>query len=172
MKTILLLGKNGILGQATFDYLSHKYTTIGLSHNNCFPLPKADVLINCAGNVLFGKVAELQNKECRELIDANLTFPWRLSKEFILNNGKHIIHIGSTRSISVAPNKSMYSATKHALLALVRSINIDYGPHVKASVVCPGNFTNGPLQTQDVVDAIEFIIEHPDIQELIIGGQI
>jgi len=169
---MILLGKNGTLGQLTYVYLSFKYEVIGLSHNNCFPLPKADVLINCAGSVLFGKAAELQDEECSNLIDANLTFPWKLSKEFILNGGKHIIHIGSTRSVSAAPNKSMYSATKHALLALVRSINIDYGPDVKASIICPGNFTNGPLQIHHIVDTIEFVIEHPDIQELVIGGQI
>jgi NAD(P)-dependent dehydrogenase (short-subunit alcohol dehydrogenase family) len=64
----------------------------------------------------------------------------------------------------------MYSATKHALLALSRSINIDY-EDVNSSIICPGSFSNKDT-IQNVIDAIEFVISHPNVQEIILDGQI
>jgi short-subunit dehydrogenase len=166
---IIVAGKNGLLGKECIRQLSGKYSIYAINRGEELPLNK-DVLINCAGYVSFGSITNQSEEEVDKMLDANIKYAWKLSKDFINNGGKHIIHIGSTRSISVAPKKSMYSATKHALLALSRSINIDY-EDVNSSIICPGSFSNKDT-IQNVIDAIEFVISHPNVQEIILDGQI
>lgn len=172
MRTIILAGYRGKLGSEVLKRLTsiRNYNTI--PYTNDKDIFGADVFLNCAGVVTFGSIVDTNDDEYLKLIESNINMPWRVAKSFILNGGKHIINIGSTRSISVAPDKAAYSMSKFALRALTQSINLDYNPRVKASLICPGNFTNGPLSIESIVDAIEFVIEHPDVKELIIGGQI
>jgi len=170
-KKIIIIGHTGQLGSAVFDRLKNSYNVLVPKDRNCFCLPTADILINCAGKVIFGSVLNLSEEDVEDMLDANIKLAWRASKQFIVNGGKHIINIGSTRSFSTAPFKSIYSATKHAIKALTESIPIDH-PTVKSSLICPGNFTNNPLLLNTVVDAVEFAIEHPETKEIICGGQI
>lgn len=172
IKTIMLIGHTGTLGSALLKKLQKKHNVITMPDKDCSnDLPAADILINCAGRVKFGSITELSLEEVEDMVVSNIILPWRLAKEFILNGGKHIINIGSTRSFSVAPNKSIYSATKYAIKALTESIHIDY-PEIYASLICPGNFTNNKQLLDTVIDAIEFTIEHPETKEIICGGQI
>jgi short-subunit dehydrogenase len=168
---VLLIGAKGRLGKVVYNRLVSKHSLIVINHEED-EFPKADVLINCAGKVIFGSVTELERFEVESLVQSNIVLPWTIAKKFILAGGKHIINIGSTRSLSVAPNKAIYSATKHALKALSESINLDYEGKTKATLICPGNFTNDNKLLEEIVDAIEFVIFHPDTKEIVVGGKI
>jgi short-subunit dehydrogenase len=168
---VLLIGAKGRLGRVVYDRLFSKHSLLLINHEDN-EFPKADVLINCAGKVIFGSVTKLEKFEVEDLVQSNIVLPWAIAKKFILAGGKHIINIGSTRSLSIAPNKAIYSATKYALKALSESINLDYEGKTKATLICPGNFTNDNKLLEEVVDAIEFAILHPDTKEIIVGGKI
>lgn len=166
---IIITGKNGSLGSECIKKLNKKYNIYALERGEQLP-EKATILINCAGYVLFGKITDQTEEEVDKMLSANIKYAWKLSRDFINNGGKHIIHIGSTRSISVAPSKCIYSASKHALLALSRSINIDYKT-VNSSIICPGSFSK-KTTISNVIETIEFVIAHPTIQEVVLDGQI
>jgi NAD(P)-dependent dehydrogenase (short-subunit alcohol dehydrogenase family) len=49
-----------------------------------------------------------------------------------------VVVIGSIAAFKGFPNHAAYCASKGALVALVRQLAIDYGPAIRANVLCPG----------------------------------
>ena len=138
---------------------------------------KIDVLINNAGIV--GDTKSLiwyDENELNEMIDINIKGTFFMVQESILwlYNGGLIINIGSTRSITGAPKKSIYTMTKFALRGLTQCINAEYNPiNIYSTIICPGNFLT--VDKIEVAKIIKHIIELPIgclIPEIVIGGMI
>ena len=104
---------------------------------------RIDVLVNCAGIFTINAIDEVKIEDYRKCIDINLTAPIILIQEFIeemkKNSWGRIINIASSSAYGAAPNTSVYSATKHALLGLSRSLYKELKPHgVRVICVSPG----------------------------------
>lgn len=146
---------------------------------------KIDAIINSAGIVLLKPFLDYTSDDMDAIFNTNIKGACLLSKAIIPvfkeQNYGRIIHLGSTRSFSVAPNKSMYAMSKFALRALNLSINLEFNKDgIYSSMICPGRVditgTNPVLVSpKDIIHAIEKIITLPNninIEEIIIGGQI
>lgn len=154
-----------------------------------FNYMNADVLINNAGLIRFDNIEDIKEEDLDEVIDVNLKGSIRVTREFLKRKPKNrpamIINIGSTRAISGAPNKAVYSASKFGLRALTQTINEEY-ENVKATIICPGtidtkstrenNRTNNKMvEEMDIIKTINYLLslsQYANVPEIIIGGQI
>jgi NADP-dependent 3-hydroxy acid dehydrogenase YdfG len=146
---------------------------------------KIDVIINCAGSIILKPLLKYSSKDYHQIFDTNVKGAILVSQNVIpifqVQKYGRFIHLGSTRSITVAPDKSLYAMSKFALRALSSSINLEFNKEgIYSSLVCPGRIDfedKHPTQVKpkEIVQVIEKIIELPNntnIPEIIIGGQI
>lgn len=97
---------------------------------------RLDVLFNNAGlNTAIGDFAEVAETEWQAVVDVNLTgsflcaqAAFRLMKKQHPRGGR-IINNGSISAHSPRPNSAAYTATKHAVTGLTKSISLDGRAH-------------------------------------------
>tara|TARA_R110000824_G_scaffold347711_1_gene534450 strand:- start:4210 stop:4932 length:723 start_codon:yes stop_codon:yes gene_type:complete len=102
-----------------------------------------DILVNCAGIFQIKNLQEINIQEYNECMHVNLTAPVILIKEFskemIKNQWGRIINIASSSAYGASPGTSVYSASKHALLGLSRSLYKEFKNFgVRVICVSPG----------------------------------
>lgn len=136
---------------------------------------RIDVLINNAGMLgEFKELTEYQEWEVDNLINLNIKGAFYMTQEAIkLMKEGLIINIGSTRSITGAPNKSIYTMSKFALRGLTQCINAEYNPRIYSTIICPGNFQT--VSTKEIAKIIKMLIALPkecSVPEIVLGGVI
>ncbi len=104
---------------------------------------RLDFLFNNACVVVFGEVRDYEQSDWDHTIDVNLrgvahgiqaAYPLMIEQGF-----GHIINTASMAGLVPGPLQGIYTATKHAVVALSRALRVEarrYG--VRVSVVCPG----------------------------------
>ena len=106
---------------------------------------KIDILVNNAG--VFPQVKplhQISEKEWNEVIDVNLTGPFRFTKAvmpFMQKNGGSIINISSDAGLKAFENfeADAYTASKGALVLLTKAWAIEYAKSkIRVNCVCPG----------------------------------
>ncbi|MDX9882877.1 MAG: SDR family oxidoreductase [Prolixibacteraceae bacterium] len=147
-----------------------------------------DVLINNAGLAAgLAPVDSADVNDWEQMIDTNvkgLLYMSRLvSREMIGRKSGHIINISSIAGKEVYPNGSVYCATKHAVMAISRTMRIELLPYgIKVSTVSPGAVETEfslvrfkgdqqqadkvyegltPLNAKDIAETILFILSRP-----------
>lgn len=156
-----------------------------------------DVLINNAGLAL-DTLPLQQGVEAHwdTMIDTNIKGLLYMSRAVIpgmLERGcGHVVNIGSIAGHECYPNGNVYSATKHAVHALSKSMRLDMlGSPIRVTEIAPGavetefsevrwkdkqrahDFYQGfaPLEADDVADAIVYCLTRPqrmDIEQMIL----
>ncbi len=106
---------------------------------------RLDSLVNCAGIGFVGNVEETPENEWAKLFAVNVTgtyltcaaaIPVMLAQE---PKGGTIINIGSVAGLVAVSRRFAYGATKGAVVALSKSIAVDYaGTGVRCNCICPG----------------------------------
>lgn len=126
-----------------------------------------DVLVNNAGIGGSRPVAELSEEDWQRTIDTNLTSAFRLMKqalpELIKCKRGRVINMSSVFGLVGFRGSSSYAAAKAGLIALTRSIAIDYASEgVTANAIAPGliltamskrNFETKPWYRRVMYDA-------------------
>lgn len=130
------------------------------------------------------------------MIDTNIKGLLYVSRAIIPGmlerNSGHVVNIGSIAGHECYPNGNVYSATKHAVHALSKSMRLDMlGSSVRVTEIAPGAVETEfsavrwndkqrakefykdfqPLEAEDVADAIYYCItrpQHVDIEQMII----
>lgn len=157
-----------------------------------------DILINNAGNA--HGLDPIQNGDTDDwdaMIDINIKGLLYVSKAVIpgmIDRRKgHVINIGSIAGKEMYPNGNVYSATKHAVDALNKGMQMDLNPFgIRVGAVHPGmvetefsevrfkgdaeraaNVYKGfePLKPEDIADVILFVVSRPyhvNISDLIV----
>ena len=106
---------------------------------------RIDILINNAG--IFPKISKLHDipeNEWNEVLDTNLSGPYRFAKEAIPHlqkNGGVIINVSSDAGLRAYPdfNADAYSASKAALNLLTKTWALQYAKdRIRVNAVCPG----------------------------------
>jgi NAD(P)-dependent dehydrogenase (short-subunit alcohol dehydrogenase family) len=100
-----------------------------------------DLVVPCAGMLGLGSVTEVPVETWRETLAVNLDsvfFLLRASLPELEKRRGAAVVIGSIAAFKGFPNHAAYCASKGALVALVRQVAVDYGPHVRINLVCPG----------------------------------
>lgn len=156
-----------------------------------------DVLINNAGLALDTlPLAEGVEEHWDTMIDTNIKGLLYVSRQvlpgMLAREKGHVVNIGSIAGHECYPNGNVYSATKHAVHALSKSMRLDMlGKAVRVTEVAPGAVETEfsevrwkdkqraqdfykdfqPLSAEDIADAILYCIscpEHVTIEEMII----
>ncbi len=121
---------------------------------------KLDGLVNASGVSGIGPAELVGDDEFARVLDVNLIGAFRLSREVggaMLDAGSgSIVHLGSLTSTAGFAHRVAYSASKHGLIGLVRTLAIEWASRgVRVNAVCPG-FVRTPMTDRAIgVGALE-----------------
>ncbi|MFB6254385.1 MAG: SDR family NAD(P)-dependent oxidoreductase [Halobacteriaceae archaeon] len=103
-----------------------------------------DILVNNAGiNPYFGSSENLDIATMEDILAVNLTGAFHCSREF----GQHIFNVDETGVIlNVAsvgglrgmPYQTAYSASKHGLIGMTKSLAVEWAPDIRVNALAPG----------------------------------
>ena len=115
---------------------------------------QVDVLVNNAGISPGGPVVGLSNETWDQVLHVNLTAPFQLIRAvlpgMIERRWGRIINIASTLAKTGAPYTAAYTASKHGLLGLTRSVALEVVRHgITVNAICPG-YVNTTLTQANV----------------------
>jgi len=103
---------------------------------------RLDVLVNCAGRSMRGKLIETTPEQFRELMELNLLATVRCTRAAVphlLKQRGHVVNIGSLAAKSAARWVGAYPATKHAVAGYSQQLRLELGPQgLHVLLVCPG----------------------------------
>ena len=101
-----------------------------------------DILVPNAGILGIGSVTEVSLATWHETIATNLHAVFYLCRagipEMLARGGGAIVVNGSIAAMKAFPNHPAYCASKGALVPLVKQLALDYGPKIRANLMCPG----------------------------------
>ena len=137
-----------------------------------------DVLINNAGMVVNCGYEDVTEDQYDSIMNLNVKVPFFLTQHLLptLKHSSHatIINICSVVGHAGYPNQSAYTASKHALLGLTKSLAAEvYGDGVRVHAICPGGvYTDmvkiarpdltpeGMILPQDIAEIIWFFLHN------------
>lgn len=104
---------------------------------------RIDILVNNAGIILPGRVDNTTEEDWDRVMRINTKGAFLVSKYAVLamkkSGGGVIVNNASVAALKGIPDRSAYSASKGALVALTRAMAIDYiKDNIRVNCVCPG----------------------------------
>lgn len=132
-----------------------------------------DVVIANAGGGASGKLANLSLADWNSVISVNLTGVFLTFREAVqtMKPGGRLIAVASTAGLQGGSNISAYSASKHGVLGLVRSLAIEVAKSgITCNAVCPG-FVDTPMADAAVAGVMtKFEVPREKAKAMIVGG--
>lgn len=107
-----------------------------------------DAVIACAGTMGANGVASESDEDWGRILHDNLTTVFvtaRAALPTLIERKGSLVVVSSLGGLQAVPNSCGYTAAKHGVIGLVRSMAFDYGPQgVRVNAVCPG-FVTTPM---------------------------
>jgi len=107
-----------------------------------------DIVVSNAGRNFFRGVEKATDADWESNINLNLAAHWRVAqaaKPYLDQSpAPVIIIITSNHALYTLPNSFPYNVAKAGLVAMVQSMAIEWGPHIRAVGIAPG-FVDTPL---------------------------
>jgi SDR family mycofactocin-dependent oxidoreductase len=102
-----------------------------------------DAVVSNAGIWSLGSFWELTEEQWQDSIDVNLTGHWRVARaaapHLIERGAGVIVFISSVNGLEAGAGYAHYTAAKHGVIGLMRTVAVELGPHgIRAHAVCPG----------------------------------
>lgn len=102
-----------------------------------------DILVNNAGVGRFGKVVDVATEDLDQIMQTNLRGPFLCCREamklMVLRASGYIINVSSVVGFKGYPEQSAYTASKHAIMGLTKSLAVEAQAHgIRVSAICPG----------------------------------
>ena len=102
-----------------------------------------DAVVNAAGFMMNGAMAEVDAEAWRRQIDVNLTGPYLVARACLPwlaeAKGATVVNIASAQGLlPSAPRLTGYAASKGGLIALTKSMAAELAPDIRVNCVCPG----------------------------------
>jgi NADP-dependent 3-hydroxy acid dehydrogenase YdfG len=151
-------------------------------------LPEVAVTVHSAGGALgLEPVAEADEGRWRAMYESNVIGVMRVTKALLpaleRSGDGHVVVLGSVAGVEVYPGGGGYTAAKHAVHAVARTLRLELlGRPIRVSEVAPGlvetefslvrfdgdakraaNVYSGlePLRAEDVAELIAFVVTRP-----------
>ena len=120
-----------------------------------------DVVVNNAGISFRHAAVDITPDEWRQVVQTNLTGVFNVAqiagRLMLEAGGGVIINVASTNALVGHPFYADYNATKAAVLALTRTLALEWAPTVRVNAVCPG-YVLTPMQkaeyTPEMIEAV------------------
>jgi 3-oxoacyl-[acyl-carrier protein] reductase len=137
---------------------------------------RLDVLVNNAGLGLFGPLADFASADFDRLIAVNLKAVFLCCRQAMRlmapRRRGYIINISSVVGFKGYPNQAVYTATKHGVMGITKSLAVEAQPHgIRVSAVLPGGVDTALaaagrpdldrsvlLQPQDIAQAVLYLL--------------
>jgi 3-oxoacyl-[acyl-carrier protein] reductase len=137
---------------------------------------RLDVLVNNAGLGLFGPLADFSSEDFDRLIAVNLKAVFLCCRQAMKlmapRRRGYIINISSVVGFKGYPNQAAYTATKHGVMGITKSLAVEAQPHgIRVSAVLPGGVDTALaaagrpdldrsilLQPQDIAQAVLYLL--------------
>ncbi len=104
---------------------------------------RLDTVVNSAGILRFEHSHEVTPDGWQRILDVNLTGTFltcQAALPALLDGGGTIVNVASTAALAAHPWAVAYSASKGGVLALTRTLAIEYATQgLRANAVCPGS---------------------------------
>ena len=116
---------------------------------------RADVLVANAGFGLLDRIADASLEDLREMIDVNVIGAARCVKallpDMLRRRSGQVVLMASLAGLISTENMGFYSASKHALVGLARTLMLElHGSGVRCALICPGVAPTGFQHRADV----------------------
>jgi 3-oxoacyl-[acyl-carrier protein] reductase len=120
-----------------------------------------DILVNNAGVSI---PAPINSDEWKQAWDATFAINLTAHAHFIRacmddlarNGDGRVVNIASTEGLGATPMMSPYTASKHAVIGLTRSLSVELGPKgITVNAICPGPINTG--MTSEIPDEAKTI---------------
>lgn len=109
-----------------------------------------DVLVSNAGIQRYSTVTETTEEEWDLVMNVNLKSAFLCAKHTIPSMQRKgagiVINVSSVQAFITQPKVAPYTTSKTGMLALTRSIAVDYAPHIRSVAVCPGTIDTPMLR--------------------------
>lgn len=120
-------------------------------------LGKIDALIANAGIWTQAPFYELTDDQWEEMIAVNLSGVWRSAKavapHMIERKSGSIVMISSVNGLEPGPNFAHYTAAKHGVVGLMKTVALELAPHgIRCNSVHPGAVRSGMTENQMAFD--------------------
>jgi len=137
---------------------------------------RLDVLVNNAGLGLFGPLADFSSGDFDRLIAVNLKAVFLCCRQAMRlmapRRRGYIINISSVVGFKGYPNQAAYTATKHGVMGITKSLAVEAQPHgIRVSAVLPGGVDTALsaaglpdldrsvlLQPEDIAQAVLYLL--------------
>lgn len=101
-----------------------------------------DIFLFNAGRPFSGGLMEAQEQDIRDVVDVNVTgsiFSAQAAlRSLVRGRTPSLLFTGSLQSVSGRAQRSVYTASKHAVAGLVKSLALEMGPHgVRVNGIAP-----------------------------------
>lgn len=157
---------------------------------------RIDVLINNVSLMEYSPIEKINIEQFERMIEVNIWGNLQITQKILEimkeQQEGYIINMGSTRAITGAPNKALYSMTKFALRSFTQTIAQEYIlDNIKSTIICPGIVNTqssiekygeeiltksmNPIEESDIAKTIRYLIslsKNAYVPEIIIGGQL
>jgi NAD(P)-dependent dehydrogenase (short-subunit alcohol dehydrogenase family) len=118
------------------------------------------VLVNNAGtNPFFGDARNLDMETWNTIISVNLTGAFHCAREFgrRINDQQAtgtLINVASVGGVIALPYQTPYTASKHAMVGMTKSLAVEWAPEIRVNALAPGyvktEFTKGVRENEDI----------------------
>ena len=129
-----------------------EYISMDLSkpERRTLPVNYVDILINNAAILLNKPALETTCQEWNEVMETNVSAMFDLSCQAVRAGCKRIINISSVNGVSSARNVAAYTASKHAVIGLTKSLSNEWAPNgVTVNCIIPGYTVTDMLNLKD-----------------------
>jgi NAD(P)-dependent dehydrogenase (short-subunit alcohol dehydrogenase family) len=128
-----------------------------------------DVLVNCAGVGIAGRIGDMSTKQFDLQQSVNLRGAFLVTREALpaLRESRgYVVNLASIAGTIATPGLAGYGAAKAALIALTRSLDREEaGAGVRATAICPG-FVDTPMAEWTGIPGQE-MIQPEDCAEIV-----
>lgn len=124
-------------------------------------LGDVDILVNNAGvNPYFGNARDLDLETWTHILEVNLTGTFRCTREFGRSVDERdgegaVVNVASVGGVIGLPYQTPYTASKHAVVGMTKSLAAEWAPAIRVNALAPGYvetaFTEGVRENESIL---------------------